>query len=248
MNMTETYSKLALDFKESKSHSAFKKLYDKMRPALKSYIYNIIKDRDVTEDILAKTFIKVYQKIDDYDGVHSITTWAYTIARRESVRWIKRERNPRISLSYINEMGGDAVDSDDNFGNVSSSKSQLGVSESKTETEYWEEEVEFMGAYNLALDSIQNLKPLYRDILVDVLCNKMKYKDAALKHDPELQKAHADKAAKKISTVEYLKVYKKALQRIKNRVRRGKFLVAEEVSKKYPSYQIKNREEDSVEA
>jgi RNA polymerase sigma factor (sigma-70 family) len=245
--MTESYSQLALEFKKTKSHSAYKKLYDKMRPALKSYIYNILKDRDVTEDILARTFIKVYEKIDDFDGVHSITTWAYTIAKRESVRYIKRERNPRISLSYINEMGGDAVDSDDAFGSVSGSKHSYS-DDSKTETEMWEEEHEFMGAYNLSVQAIQNLRPLYRDILVDNLFNKMKYKDIAYKYDENLRKAQEDfdKNSGKKEKRCLEAAYKKALQRVKNRVRRGKFLVAEEVSKAFPAYQIKNKKEDSV--
>ena len=63
-----TYNSLAREYKRTKSEVAFAKLYHKMRPSLRNFIKNIVKDYDVTEDLLARTFQKIYEKIDTYDA------------------------------------------------------------------------------------------------------------------------------------------------------------------------------------
>lgn len=228
-----TYNSLAKEYKRTKSDIAFTKLYHKMRPSLRNFIKNIVKDGDVTEDLLARTFQKIYEKIDTYDESFSITTWAYTIGKRECLRWIKRERNPRISLSYLSEFGSE-VTSDDDVLSVSKNGLSFEDDEYKGEEEYLVEDNLLEERYNTAITTIQSLKPMYRDILVDILFNKMKYKEVALKYDEELQEAKAKYDAKSISASSYAGVYKKALQRVKNRVRRGKSLVATELEEIFP--------------
>ena len=61
-----------------------------------------------------------------------------------------------------------------------------------------------MDRYETALHAIRQLKPLYRDILVDRLINNMKYKDIAVKYEINLQT-------------------------VKNRIRRGRTLIQESV-------------------
>ena len=60
--------------------------------------------------------------------------------------------------------------------------------------------------YDLTVEAIKNLKPMYRDLLVDRMLNGMKYKILAEKHNM-------------------------SLQTVKNRVRRGKVLIADAVNK-----------------
>jgi RNA polymerase sigma-70 factor, ECF subfamily len=236
----ETYNSIARDFKRTKSEIAFTKLYHKMRPSLRNYIRNMVKDHDVTEDLLARTFHKIYEKIDTYDETFSITTWAYTIGKRECLRWIKRERNPRISLSYLSEFGSE-VTSDDDMNRVSRNGLTFEEDDYKDEEEYIIEDNLLQSQYTTAVDLIQSLKPMYRDILVDILFNKMKYKDVAFKYDKELQDITLKFESAKSSTEKaklrstYNAVYKKALQRVKNRVRRGKSLVASELVESFPS-------------
>ena len=111
--MTETIKTLMLEFQATKDHQSFTKLYKKLSPSLKNYIRNIVKDTDVAEDLLANTFTKIFTKVDQYDPTWQASTWAYTIAHREGLRWIKKERNPRVSLSIFNENGSDAVSDED---------------------------------------------------------------------------------------------------------------------------------------
>jgi DNA-directed RNA polymerase specialized sigma24 family protein len=77
----------------------------------------------------------------------------------------------------------------------------------KTEMDLWEEDNELQARYESCLRAMEQLKPIYRDIVVDRLINKVKYEDLADK-------------------------YKLPLQTIKNRIRRGKSLIAESIGQK----------------
>jgi RNA polymerase sigma factor (sigma-70 family) len=231
--MKDNYTELAVKFKETGSHATFTKLYHKMTPGLKHFIKGFVKDADVTEDVLARTFEKIYRKIDTFNPEFSITTWAYSIARRECLRWIKRERNRRVSLSYFSENGGDVVE--DGEGNNSISI-MPGISfeaeEFITETDTWDEENESIVKYDITVKAINSLKPMYREILVDNLFNGLKYKEIAFKMEPELGKLNLKFEEGVLNTQEekeYNTYYKTVLQRVKNRVRRGKMIVEDKV-------------------
>ena len=232
--MKDNYTELAIKFKETGSHAAFTKLYHKMTPGLKHFIKGYVKDLDVTEDVLARTFEKIYSKINTFNPDFSITTWAYSIARRECLRWIKRERNRRVSLSYFSENGGDVVE--DGEGNNSISIIP-GVSfeadEFITEADSWDDENESILKYDITVKAINSLKPMYREILVDNLFNGMKYKEIAFKMEPELRKLNERFESGLLNPQEekeYNVYYKTVLQRVKNRVRRGKMIVEDNVN------------------
>ena len=244
--MKVSYAQLANEFKETKSELAYTRLYNKIRPSLRTYIMSMVKDRDVCEDLLSRTFIKIYEKIDTYDTQYAITTWAYTIAKRECLRWIKRERNPRVSLSYLMESGSQVVENDDDVQGISHAGLDFEDREYKTEDYFLDADAKFDATYNLAVEEIKNLKPLYRDILMDNLFNKLKYREIAFKYDEglrkldekvkELQIISPNKLEAKAAQKEYDAYYKQSLQRIKNRIRRAKSLVSTAVKEKYPNY------------
>ena len=211
--MTETIKTLMLEFQATKDHQSFTKLYKKLSPSLKNYIRNIVKDTDVTEDLLANTFTKIFTKVDQYDPTWQASTWAYTIAHRECLRWIKKERNPRVSLSIFNENGSDAVSDEDGISMSGSNTSLIEIENAKTETQYLEEDVALVNQFNYAIDSIQKLKPMYREILDDNLIKGLKYREIADKHGLPLQT-------------------------IKNRIRRAKQLVAESLTDEFGQIDI----------
>lgn len=208
MKNTSTVKELMLEFQSTKTHSSFTRLYNKLAPSLKNYIKGIVKDVDVTEDLLANTFTKVYTKVDQYDPQWQATTWSYTIAHRECLRWIKKERNTRVSLSYFNENGSEVVDDDSTHSLSNSNTSLIEIENNKTEDQWIEEDNLLSEKYEYATDSIAKLKPMYREILSDNLIKGMKYREIADKYDLPLQT-------------------------IKNRIRRAKQLVADELTDKF---------------
>ena len=76
--------------------------------------------------------------------------------------------------------------------------------EYKSEQEWLDEDADLMNRYEQALKGIATLKPMYKGILEDRLLNNMKYEDIATK-------------------------YELPLQTIKNRIRRGKAIIAGKV-------------------
>jgi len=197
-----TYRELTENYIATRSHEDYTKLYNRVKPGLTKYIANVIKDGDVAEDIAVNTLIKLWTKIEQYDPQYQITTWLYRIAMNEALGYI-RQRNKSTSMDRLREDFGVEVNSAGAFESTSV-QDLIEEAEMKTEIDFYDEEEELTARYELALQAIRELKPLYRDILVDRLINNMKYKDIAEKHEI-------------------------GLQTVKNRIRRGRTLITEAV-------------------
>jgi len=192
-----SYRELSENFVKSKSEKDYNALYKRVKPGLKNYIANVIKDSEATDDILTNTLTKMWTKIDQYDTSYQITTWLYRIAFNECLGWI-RQRNSKYSIDAMKEYG---IEISDQFAHTSA-KDLLVEREFKSEADWYEEDDNLQARYELALSNINNLKPMYREIIEDRLLNNMKYEDIAKKHNLPLQT-------------------------IKNRIRRGKSIIAE---------------------
>jgi len=194
-----TYRQLSENFIKSKSEKDYGALYQRVKPGLRNYIRNVVKDNEATEDILTNTLTKMWTKIDQYDPKYQITTWLYRIAFNECLGWI-RQRNTKYSLDAMKEYG---IEVSEQYGHTSA-RDLLIETEMKTEQDWYDEDNALTTRYELALKNINDLKPMYRVIIEDRLINNMKYEDIATKH-------------------------KLPLQTIKNRIRRGKAIIAEQM-------------------
>ena len=200
MSKQLSYRELSENFIKTKSEKDYNALYKRVKPGLKNYIANVVKDTEATDDILTNTLTKMWTKIDQYDTSYQITTWLYRIAFNECLGWI-RQRNSKYSIDAMKEYG---IEISDQFAHTSA-KDLLVEREFKSETDWYEEDNDLQMRYELALSNINNLKPMYREIIEDRLLNHMKYEDIAKKHNLPLQT-------------------------IKNRIRRGKALIAEKIT------------------
>ena len=195
----KTYRELAENFLETRSESDYNQLYKRVQPGLRNYIRKIVKNGDVAEDLLSNVLVKMWTRIDQYDPKWQITTWLYKIAFNESLAYIK-ERNQKSSLDNLREFGVQVSDN----GSIADVTSLLHDYHQKTEEDFIEEDNEIMEQYGNALQAIADLKPMYKEIMEDRLIKNMKYEDIAQKH-------------------------KVNLQTVKNRIRRGKMLIAEKI-------------------
>lgn len=204
--MAVTYRELTENFIATRSDKDFAKLFYRVKPGLFAYVNKIIQDPDIAEDITINTLTKMWTKIDQYDPQYQITTWLYKIAYNECLYQI-RERNRRTSIDHMRDEYGVEVSATGAYAQVL--EHMLDDASYKTEMDWYEEEGELNETYESALKAIRDLKPLYKDILVDRLIGNMKYEDIAKKHDLPLQT-------------------------IKNRIRRGKSLIAAELGIELP--------------
>ena len=195
------YRELTENFLSTRSEEDFTKLFYRIKPGLTSYVYKIVKDRDIAEDIAINTLTKMWTKIEQYNPQYQITTWIYRIAFNESLGFIKR-RNSKTSLDYLSDFG---VEVNTGGGLHSGLEDLMLEYEQKTEQDFLNEEEELMETYEDTLNAMDGLKSMYKDIIVDRLVNGMKYDEIAIKHDI-------------------------SLQTVKNRIRRGKAIIAEKVS------------------
>jgi RNA polymerase sigma-70 factor (ECF subfamily) len=190
---------MTAEYLTTKSDASFTVLYNRIKPGLTSYINKIVNDWDTAEDLAVQSLTKLWTKSDLYDPEKAqITTWLYKIGFNAALGY-KNERNKTKSLTAMKEFGIE-VNSEGNI--------DVGCDIDETPSFYdiMEEDNELQAKYDLTVEAIKTLKPMYRDLLVDRMLNGMKYKVLAEKH-------------------------KMSLQTVKNRVRRGKVLIADAVNK-----------------
>jgi len=196
-----SYREMTEDFLSTRSEESFTKLFYRIKPGLTNYTNKIVKDRDIAEDIAINTLTKLWTKIDQYDPKYQITTWLYRIAFNEALGFIAK-RKKSSSLDQLGEFGVEVNNS---------GTTQLSLTDAMedayqmTEQDFYDEDDELMAKYTSALEAMQGLKDMYKDIVVDRLVNNMKYDQIADK-------------------------YGISLQTVKNRIRRGKALIAEQIT------------------
>jgi len=166
----KTYKELATEFKKTRKESVYNELYHKMRPGLKSYVYNIIKDPLITDDIVSHTLTTVYLKIDQYNEDYQITTWAYRIAYNECIGWI-RFRNKKVSMNVFTDAGVEPA----GMGNVYTINQDTGLL--KSESDWLEESTLLDEQVRMTHEAINALPPMYKRYMVERFLNHKSYQD-----------------------------------------------------------------------
>lgn len=195
-----SYRELTENFIATGSEKAFTQLYYKIKPGLTNYVFKVVKDRDIAEDIAVNTLTKMWTKIEQYDPKYQITTWLYRIAFNESLAYINK-RNRKSSLDMLSEFGVEVTNNGTTHVSLGAALDEF---YEMSEQDYIDEDNQIMDMYEGALNAMAGLKDMYKDIVVDRLINDMKYDEIAEKHNI-------------------------SLQTVKNRIRRGKALIAEQI-------------------
>jgi RNA polymerase sigma-70 factor (ECF subfamily) len=165
----KTYKELAIEFKKTRSEKVYNELYAKMRPGLRAYVNNIVRDPNVSEDIVSTTLTKVYLKIEQYNEDYQITTWAYRIAYNECIGWI-RYRNRRVSMNAFTDKGIEPpmfmmphIDTNNEM--------------PPTEADYWDVENLLTEKVRLTTEAIKALPPMYKRFMEERFLNLKSYND-----------------------------------------------------------------------
>lgn len=80
---------LMAQFREC-STEAFAEIYMRYIKRVYNFVNNIVKDTDVSQDIVQKTMIKVYEYKYRYNPTFEFSTWIYTIAKNLSLNELNR--------------------------------------------------------------------------------------------------------------------------------------------------------------
>lgn len=130
---------------------AFGVLVERYHRGLCIYLFNMLKDEMVAEDIAQDAFVRAYQKLDKFNPEYSFSTWLYRIARNLGLRHI--DKNKQHYAAY------DVTEIEDN-----TAESAQKVVEKAEQTITIE-------------DAITKLKPEYQDVINLYYWNEKSYEE-----------------------------------------------------------------------
>jgi RNA polymerase sigma-70 factor (ECF subfamily) len=77
---------------QSGDHEAFNQLLQTIQTPLYHYIFSLVGEVSLSEDILQEVFIKIYRKLQWLQEVEMFRAWTYRIATREAFKQLKKKR------------------------------------------------------------------------------------------------------------------------------------------------------------
>lgn len=88
---------------KNKDQKAFAYLYDNYSKALFGVIFAVIADTEESEDILQKTFLKIWENFESYnESKGRLYTWMLNIARNMSIDYTRSKYN-RNKIQNVNQ-------------------------------------------------------------------------------------------------------------------------------------------------
>ena len=90
---------------QSGDKNAYVELVNRYKDKLTNFVYYLLKDEELSEDIVQETFIKLYEKKHYYKPVAKFSTWIYTIARNLANTELRKKN--RTKIMYLSQMKND---------------------------------------------------------------------------------------------------------------------------------------------
>ena len=79
-NICQLTDEILVKLYEDGNNQAFEILLSRYKSKVYTYIYLIVRNKELTEDIFQETFIKAYLNIRSFQGISAFSTWLYRIA------------------------------------------------------------------------------------------------------------------------------------------------------------------------
>src|SRR4029077_9227645 len=99
-------AELMLRVKEGDSAS-FERLLGKYRSPVIGYLYRMVQDQGVAEELAQEVFLRVYRARSTYEPAAKFTTWLFRIATHLALNSLRDRRCERGRQS-LDEVDGDA--------------------------------------------------------------------------------------------------------------------------------------------
>lgn len=91
-NKKTTIQEIALEFLQKRNDETFRKIISRLKPGLLSHTFRFVNNTEISKEIVEKTFISVWEKIDQYKREYNFSTWVYAIAKNEALGQLRTIR------------------------------------------------------------------------------------------------------------------------------------------------------------
>ena len=83
----------------SGDEKAYEALLNRYRNGIYNMIYQMIKNKEETEDLVQETFIKAFNSLESYNDHYAFSTWLYKIAFNNCIDKIRKRKLKTYSLN-----------------------------------------------------------------------------------------------------------------------------------------------------
>ena len=95
---------------KNKDAQAFSYLYDNYSGAIYGIIYKMVENKELAEDILQESFIKIWNNFNNYDSIKGrLFTWILNIARNLTIDTLRSKEYKKQSKIRNNENGVNSI-------------------------------------------------------------------------------------------------------------------------------------------
>lgn len=128
---------------------AYEVLVERYKRGIFNMIFQMVKNREETEDLVQETFIKAFNALESYDSKYAFSTWLYKIAYNNCIDAIRKKKLKTLPLDKPIRTHEGEVKQEIRDDTTSPEKDYL-FSEKKKQIQ----------------TSIENLPPRYRQVIV----------------------------------------------------------------------------------
>lgn len=158
---------MLLEAARAGNRAAFDSLVLRYEKELFGYLRRYLGDAALAEDVFQNTFLKVYEKLDQYEPGRPVRPWLYTIATHQAVDALRR----------VNRRGAVSLDRKGSPGLEGEQSSLADLLVAKDQSP--QDALSLEEQRRALREAVEELPELYREVLLLAYYQEMKYKDIA---------------------------------------------------------------------
>lgn len=82
--------------------NTFDRIYDNYHQELYRFVFYMVKDKQLTEDLVQEVYIRILKSLDTFRGESSEKTWIFSIARHVTIDYFRsKKRKSKRILDYF---------------------------------------------------------------------------------------------------------------------------------------------------
>lgn len=87
---------------------AFGKIYEKFLPRIYRFVFYLVPDSAIAEDITQDTFVKSWESLAKFSGKKgTVQSYLYAIARNGVIDYQRKKKESRLNMDYAQQIGSD---------------------------------------------------------------------------------------------------------------------------------------------